>query len=81
MVEDGVASIDDIDTAMKLGFNHPMGPFELADHVGLDVRIKVLETLKTELNRPDFRPPQTLRNLVKTGKLGRKSGCGFKKWK
>jgi 3-hydroxybutyryl-CoA dehydrogenase len=76
MLEQGVASAEDIDTAMKLGYRHPMGPLELTDLVGLDVRLAILEHLHRELGE-QFRPPALLRQLVRAGKLGRKSGEGF----
>ncbi|HKE00808.1 MAG TPA: 3-hydroxyacyl-CoA dehydrogenase family protein [Planctomycetota bacterium] len=76
MVEAGVASPADIDTAMKLGYGHPMGPLELTDLVGLDVRLAIADHLHREVGE-QFRPPQLLRRLVRAGKLGRKSGEGF----
>ncbi|MFB6305119.1 MAG: 3-hydroxyacyl-CoA dehydrogenase family protein, partial [Haloferacaceae archaeon] len=79
MVQEGVASPRDIDAAMELGYNHPMGPLELTDHVGLDVRLDVLEHLREELGER-FRPPQVLRRKVRAGKLGKKSGEGFYVW-
>ena len=79
MVEEGVASPRDIDNAMELGYNHPMGPLELTDVVGLDVRLDILEYLRTELGER-FKPPQLLKRKVRAGKLGRKSGEGFYVW-
>jgi 3-hydroxybutyryl-CoA dehydrogenase len=79
MVEAGVASPGDIDTAMELGYNHPMGPIELTDVVGLDVRLDVLEYLREELGER-FRPPQVLKRKVRAGNLGKKSGEGFYVW-
>ena len=79
MVEEGVASAADIDTAMKLGYRHPMGPLELTDLVGLDVRLGIAEELARELG-PRFEPPRLLRQMVDAGKLGRKSGEGFYVW-
>jgi 3-hydroxybutyryl-CoA dehydrogenase len=76
MVEEGVASPEDIDTAMELGYRHPMGPLKLGDLVGLDVRLAILEHLHRELGE-QFRPPTLLRQMVRAGKLGRKSGEGF----
>lgn len=76
MLEEGVASKADIDTAVKLGLNHPMGPLELADYVGLDTMLFIGESL-TEALGERFRPPQLLRKLVEAGRLGRKSGSGF----
>jgi len=77
MLEEGVASAADIDRAMKLGYHHPMGPLELTDLVGLDVRLAIAEHLERELGGFRFHPPQLLRRLVRAGKLGRKSGEGF----
>ena len=79
MVEEGVASPEDIDTAMELGYNHPMGPIELGDIVGLDVRLDILEYLQEELGRR-FRPPRILKRKVRAGKLGKKTGEGFYVW-
>jgi len=79
MVEQNVASAADIDTAMKLGYGHPMGPLELTDLVGLDVRLGVAEYLTSTLG-PAFTPPQLLRDKVADGKLGQKSGEGFYQW-
>lgn len=75
MLEEGVASPEDIDTAAKLGLNHPMGPLEMADLVGLDVRLAVLEHLAATLG-DRFTPTDTHRRLVQEGRLGRKSGRG-----
>jgi 3-hydroxybutyryl-CoA dehydrogenase len=77
MLEEGVASAEDIDQAMKLGYGHPMGPLELGDLVGLDVRLAIAEYLYAETGSPTFRPPQLLKQLVRAGKLGRKTGEGF----
>ncbi|MFC7165136.1 3-hydroxyacyl-CoA dehydrogenase family protein [Halospeciosus flavus] len=79
MVESGVASVEDIDTAMEEGYNHPMGPLELTDLVGLDVRLDIAEYLREELGER-FRPPQLLKKKVRAGKLGKKSGEGFYVW-
>jgi 3-hydroxybutyryl-CoA dehydrogenase len=79
MVEQGVASAADIDKAMKLGYGHPMGPLELGDLVGLDVRLAIAEYLARELG-PSFEPPPLLRSMVADGKLGKKSGEGFYRW-
>ncbi|WP_152042047.1 3-hydroxyacyl-CoA dehydrogenase family protein [Salinigranum salinum] len=79
MVQEGVASPADIDTAMELGYNHPMGPIELGDVVGLDVRLDILDYLREELGER-FRPPQVLKRKVRAGKLGKKSGEGFYVW-
>ncbi len=80
MLEQGVASAKDIDTAMELGYNHPMGPLRLTDHVGLDVRLNIAEYLYCALGSETFRPPDVLRRMVSEGKLGRKSGEGFYRW-
>jgi 3-hydroxybutyryl-CoA dehydrogenase len=80
MVEQGVASARDIDTAMELGYNHPMGPLRLTDLVGLDVRLNIAEYLHGKLGSETFRPPEILRRMVREGKLGKKSGEGFYKW-
>jgi 3-hydroxybutyryl-CoA dehydrogenase len=80
MVEQGVASPRDIDTAMELGYNHPMGPLKLTDLVGLDVRLNIAEYLHRELGSETFRPPEVLRRMVSEGKLGKKTGQGFYDW-
>jgi 3-hydroxybutyryl-CoA dehydrogenase len=80
MLEQGVASAKDIDTAMELGYNHPMGPLKLTDHVGLDIRLNIAEYLYRELGSETFRPPEVLRRLVDEGKLGKKTGEGFYNW-
>ncbi len=79
MLESGVASPRDLDTAMELGYNHPVGPLELTDIVGLDVRLGVLEHLREELGER-FRPPQILKQKVRAGNLGKKTGEGFYIW-
>lgn len=79
MVESGVASVADIDRAMELGYRHPMGPLKLTDLVGLDVRLAILEHLHREIGE-QFRPPSILRQLVRAGRLGKKTGQGFYKW-
>lgn len=80
MLEQGVASAKDIDTAMELGYNHPMGPLRLTDLVGLDVRLNIAEYLHTALASETFCPPEILRRMVSEGKLGKKSGEGFYSW-
>lgn len=80
MFEQGVASAPDIDKAMELGYNHPMGPLKLTDLVGLDVRLSIAEYLHRELGSETFRPPAILRKLVDEGKLGKKTGQGFYAW-
>ncbi|HKO00762.1 MAG TPA: 3-hydroxyacyl-CoA dehydrogenase family protein [Thermoanaerobaculia bacterium] len=79
MLEEGVASAEDIDRAMELGYNHPMGPLRLTDLVGLDVRLGIAEYLASTLGAR-FEPPQLLRDLVAAGKLGKKTGEGFYRW-
>lgn len=79
MLEEGVASAEDIDTAMTLGYKHPVGPLKTTDIVGLDVRLAIAEHLERELGER-FRPPAILRELVAAGHLGRKSGHGFYTW-
>jgi 3-hydroxybutyryl-CoA dehydrogenase len=82
MVEQGVASPEDIDKAMTLGYGFPMGPLRLTDLVGLDVRLSIAEYLSGKLEQGEhFRPPQLLRDMVAAGKLGKKSGQGFYEWK
>ncbi|HKG46938.1 MAG TPA: 3-hydroxyacyl-CoA dehydrogenase family protein [Pyrinomonadaceae bacterium] len=80
MFEQGVASAQDIDKAMELGYNHPMGPLKLTDLVGLDVRLNIAEYLHRELGSEAFRPPEVLRRMVSEGKLGKKTGQGFYDW-
>ena len=80
MLEQGVASAKDIDTAMELGYNHPMGPLKLTDLVGLDVRLNIAEYLYRELGAETFRPPEILKRMVAEGKLGKKTGQGFYDW-
>lgn len=79
MLESGVASAADIDKAMTLGYRHPMGPLELTDVVGLDVRLDIARTLQAAYG-DRFAPPQTLVDMVAEGKLGRKTGQGFYTW-
>jgi 3-hydroxybutyryl-CoA dehydrogenase len=80
MVEQGVASAEDIDKAMELGYRHPMGPLRLTDLVGLDVRLGIAEYLHGTLGSEAFDPPALLRRMVAEGKLGKKSGEGFYQW-
>ena len=76
-LEQGVGTAEDIDTGAKLGLNHPMGPLELADLIGLDTVLAIAEVLHTELGDPKYRPATVLRNMVAAGWLGRKTGRGF----
>ena len=76
LLEEGVASREDIDAAVRLGLNHPMGPLELADYIGLDTVLLIADAM-TEAYGDRFRPPQGLRKLVEAGRLGRKSGGGY----
>jgi len=79
MLQDGVASAEDIDAAMVLGYRHPVGPLRLTDLVGLDVRLGIAEVLAERLG-PRFEPPELLRRMVAEGRLGRKTGEGFYLW-
>lgn len=79
-LEQGVASKEDIDRTMKLGMNHPMGPLELSDFIGLDVTADIMDVLYREFGDSRYKPPIILRNLINSGKLGRKSGEGFYKY-
>lgn len=74
---DGVATVEEIDTAMQLGANHPMGPLALGDFIGLDVCLAIMEVLNNEYADPKYRPHPLLRKMVRAGQLGRKSGKGF----
>ena len=80
MLADGVASASDIDTAMRLGYKHPMGPLELSDLVGLDVRRDILNNLAEAFDDESYRPHPLLDRLVETGDLGKKSGKGIYDW-
>ena len=75
--QEGLASVSDIDTAMKLGANHPMGPLELGDLIGLDIVLDVMEVLYSETGDPKYRPCTLLKKMVRAGKLGRKTKQGF----
>jgi len=80
MLEQGVATPEDIDKAMELGYNHPMGPLKLTDLVGLDVRLAIAEYLHATLGDAHYAPPKILREKVQKGELGRKTGKGFYTW-
>ena len=80
MLEEEVAAPEDIDKAMELGYGHPMGPLRVSDLVGLDIRLAIAETLHRELKAAHFEPPKILRDKVRMGKLGKKSGAGFYQW-
>ncbi len=77
VVEEGVASVEDVDTAVKLGLNHPMGPFTLLDFTGVDVCYAVMDYFYREFGDPAYKPPLLLHQLVRAGRMGRKSGAGF----
>jgi 3-hydroxybutyryl-CoA dehydrogenase len=77
MLEDGFATREDIDTAIHLGLNHPMGPLRLIDLIGLDTHLFIADVLFEEFKEPTFAPPPLLRRMVTAGRLGRKAGRGF----
>ncbi|MEJ2217568.1 MAG: 3-hydroxyacyl-CoA dehydrogenase family protein [Gemmatimonadota bacterium] len=80
MLEEGVASAEDIDRAMELGYRHPMGPLRLSDLIGLDVRLDIARHMHAAFGGERFRPPAILERMVADGRLGRKSGAGFFAW-
>jgi 3-hydroxybutyryl-CoA dehydrogenase len=77
MLQDGFATREDLDAAIQLGLNHPMGPLRLADLIGLDTCLHIADVLYEEYRDPRFAPPPLLRRMVTAGQLGRKSGRGF----
>jgi len=77
IAEEGIASIEDIDTAVKLGLNYPMGPFELMDFSGVEIALHVADYFVQEYHDPKWVPPQLIKNLVRSGRLGRKTGAGW----
>lgn len=80
LLQEGVASIEDIDTAVKLGLNHPMGPFELMDFTGIDIHYYVMEYFADEFRDNQYAAPQIIKQMVRANKLGRKNGEGFYKY-
>jgi 3-hydroxybutyryl-CoA dehydrogenase len=80
MLEQGVASAEDIDRAMELGYNHPVGPLKLTDLVGLDIRLAIADYLHETFGQDTYAAPALLRQMVAEGKLGKKSGEGFYSW-
>lgn len=81
ILQEGIASPEDIDTAMQLGANHPMGPLALGDLIGLDIVLAIMNVLYTETGDPKYRPSTYLKKMVRAGKLGRKTGEGFYSYK
>jgi len=77
VLQEGVASMEDIDTAVKLGLNYPMGPFELMDFTGIDIACFVMEYFADEFRDGHYAPPQIIKQLVRAGRLGKKTGSGF----
>jgi 3-hydroxybutyryl-CoA dehydrogenase len=80
ILEEGIATKEDIDSAVKMGLHHPMGPFELADFIGLDICLSILNVLHKKFDDPKYQPSQLLKTMVDEGKLGFKSGEGFYKY-
>lgn len=79
-LQEGVAGVEQIDTIMKLGMGHPMGPLQLADFIGLDTCLSILEVMNTQIGKQKYAPATLLKNMVQAGRLGRKSGEGFYKY-
>ncbi|WP_285399850.1 3-hydroxyacyl-CoA dehydrogenase family protein [Lysinibacillus sp. fls2-241-R2A-57] len=77
LLEEGVASAEDIDKAVKFGLNYPMGPFELQDYAGVDIGYHVMEYFNNEFNDPRFAPPLLMKQMMRAGRFGKKSGAGF----
>ena len=77
LYEEGTGTAEDIDTGARVGLNHPMGPLELADFIGLDVCLSIMEVLRDGIGGEHFAPPAVLRDLVSAGHLGQKTGRGF----
>jgi 3-hydroxybutyryl-CoA dehydrogenase len=80
LLQEGVASVEDIDTAVKLGLNYPMGPFEMFDMGGIDLSVAIMEYFAKEFNDNQYAPPLVLRQMLRAGKVGRKNGEGFYKY-
>lgn len=80
LLQEGVASVEDIDTAIKLGLNHPMGPFELMDFTGIDIQYSIMEYFAEEFHDGQYGAPQVIKQMIRSGKIGRKSGEGFYKY-
>ena len=80
LLMEGIASKEDIDTAMKLGANHPIGPLALSDLIGIDVLYAIMETLAAELDEHKYKPCPLLKEMIDKGQLGRKTGQGFYKY-
>ena len=81
ILQEGIASVEDIDVAMQLGANHPMGPLALGDLIGLDVVLAIMDVLYTETGDPKYRANTLIKKMVRAGKLGRKTGEGFYNYK